>query len=677
MDNRKSGLIDELKKNKIVDVDLFLKENDISFRTLQNDVLFINEELQSDVVELDKSFIVVKNWSLFFSQLEQNNEQTDAFLYKMSKEERQIFEILFILSSPNYVTGNELAKKLFVSRNTITNDLKQLRKDLQNEQLELKSKTNKGYKIIGEEKVVRKLVYVQLMETSVAFNEKFREIISSIFKFTENSLTELKSKLIVFFDKNHIVLKDDMFWAFILCVLFKKERMTAGQILSDEPLESNEDQVFMKAFFDEIYQTKKWLTNGEMNDLNGMFKWLSSDNGFEMKNHYYVEDQIKISSFVWEVCKDLDILDEIEYENYEVLCSHIISTVENIKKGNISQKNPISEELKALYPDIFEVVNHHIETIENIVSRRINENDITYIVMHMAVIVENHDNFDRKLRVALVCPNGRCVSMFLKNRLLNYFNVEIKDTIPAYKLDAQQGIDLVISTIPIEKSKYPVVVVNQMLLSSDMQKIRKCMRQINKKTNKALFHRNIENYVEGYQQLISNNAKLEGLEELNRQYSNMKGPFFFDQLKNDQMMLDVETKTWQEAVRKSGELLKDKGYINQNYIDNMIDIVEENGPYILFMPGFAIAHASPEDGANESGVSMLRMKKSLSFQGSEIKIKFIVCLSIPDKDSHVFLLYQIYKCLTNKELFNDLVNCKTTEEITDVLKVYEFSQKNR
>lgn len=67
MDNRKSGLIDELKKNKIVDVDLFLKENDISFRTLQNDVLFINEELQSDVVELDKSFIVVKNWSLFLA----------------------------------------------------------------------------------------------------------------------------------------------------------------------------------------------------------------------------------------------------------------------------------------------------------------------------------------------------------------------------------------------------------------------------------------------------------------------------------------------------------------------------------------------------------------------------------------------------------------------------------
>ena len=674
MDNRKSSLIDELKKNKIVDVDLFLKKHAVSFRTLKNDVAYLNSELEAEILELNKSVICVKDLPLFLKQLTVLKKQANPFTYKMSKKERLFIELLFIFNNLDYTTGNDLAEKLFISRNTVTNDISQLKKELRDNKLDLESKTNKGYKVVGDEGIVRQLIYQKIMDSWSQLNEEYRQIITATLNFSDSQWTELKVKLVTFFDEYGITLEDNQFSAFLCCVGVKQKRMEMSQLLKGKKFNDPDNQLLLQNFFNQMFLNTNWRSLGELNDLKILFQFLDMKEKFSEGTQIYADDQIKISSFVWEVCKDLDILEEIEYENYEILCAHIMSTVENIKKGISSQKNPINDELKALYPDIFEVVHLHISLIEKMVDREINENDITYIVMHVAVIMENHNNYDRKLRIALVCPNGRCVSMFLKNRLLTYFNVEIKDTVPAYKLDAQKGIDLVVSTIPIETSKFPVVVVNQMLLPSDMRRIRKYMREINKKADKTELHQNIENYVEGYQYLLTKNACAEDLKELNDQYREMDRPFFFNQLKREQLILDFDTRSWQTAVRTAGELLRDKEYVNQQYVDSMVEIVEENGPYILFLPGFAIAHAAPEDGANKLGVSLIRMKKPLNFEGSEIDIKVIVCLSIPDEQSHVFLLYQIYKCLTNETLFNELIACKTKDQLLENLRAYELAQ---
>lgn len=42
----------------------------------------------------------------------------------------------------------------------------------------------------------------------------------------------------------------------------------------------------------------------------------------------------------------------------------------------------------------------------------------------------------------------------------------------------------------------------------------------------------------------------------------------------------LQADTWQDAITKAGELLVKNGDIEYGYIDNMIDSVNELGPYI-------------------------------------------------------------------------------------------------
>jgi mannitol operon transcriptional antiterminator len=676
MDSRKDILLNDLITNRTVDVEEFLKSHAISFRTLQNDIAFLNSEMDANVLELHNAKVIVNDLGVLMDRLENRKREVTPYSYKMAREERLLIESLLILCSEGYVTASKLGKYLYVSRNTVITDMNFLKSKLQEHHLELAPKTNKGYEISGDEVFIRRRFYDIIMNSWGTFNDKYRKIIAETIE-PDKDFFNVKETLIVFFDKNKIVLGDPVFAAFYLCAVFKLMRLRNGHVISKGEGGDGTRHPALQELMSELLYDGRWRTEGELGDFIHLVHYLNLD-GLIQEN-YHADEQMVISSFVWEVCKELDVLEELEYESYRNLCAHIISSVDSIKKGVTSQINPILSDLKALYPDIFDAINKHISVLMKIANRALDENDISYIAMHVAVIVETNHAIDTRLRVVLVCPNGRCMSEFLKSRLLLYFSIDIIDTIPAYKLNAQaqNKIDLIISTVPLDSPKFPVVVVSQILSPGDLVRIRKCIRSIRKNFYKIEMHQNIENYVKGYQDIMDKNADSGELEKLNSRYGETKPSFFYSHITEKQILLDFETKSWQEAIRMSGELLRRDGYVNENYIEKMVELVEGNGPYILFMPGFALAHASPDDGASKLGVSLVRLKRPILFEGSDIPIRYVVCISITDKDSHISLMYQIYKCLTYEELFDNLSKCSTQTQIIELLRAFELSQTQK
>ena len=78
-----------------------------------------------------------------------------------------------------------------------------------------------------------------------------------------------------------------------------------------------------------------------------------------------------------------------------------------------------------------------------------------------------------------------------------------------------------------------------------------------------------------------------------------------DVLTLDTVRARVDAKDWEEAVRTAGDLLYRKGVVEERYIDHMVQIVKEIGPYIVLIKGVALAHARPEDGAKAIGLLSL------------------------------------------------------------------------
>ena len=58
---------------------------------------------------------------------------------------------------------------------------------------------------------------------------------------------------------------------------------------------------------------------------------------------------------------------------------------------------------------------------------------------------------------------------------------------------------------------------------------------------------------------------------------------------------DKHRDNWEDAIRISGEVMKDNHLVTDQYIDQVISDVKEYRPYIVIVPGVAMPHSSAEN----------------------------------------------------------------------------------
>lgn len=130
----------------------------------------------------------------------------------------------------------------------------------------------------------------------------------------------------------------------------------------------------------------------------------------------------------------------------------------------------------------------------------------------------------------------------------------------------------------------------------------------------------------------------------------------------------AEVQDWEEAVRAAGELLYDNGDVEARYIDNMINIVKEVGPYIVLLKGVALAHARPEQGAKKIGLSLLTLKTPVYFGNLENDpVSLVFALSAVDSSSHIDLLSELSEIFNDERGMERLTECKSKKELLNMI----------
>ena len=677
MNYRMSILIVELQRSSKLNAENFMKEFQISYRTLKNDINELNRDLGREYIKISSDVIEVQDHERYKNESRRLLNDTNFYSYRMTKEERMVLESMLMLFAEKYVTAHSLCNYLMVSRGTILNDLAQLRKILEEKGLSLISITNHGFLIRGEEEKVR-----DYLENCAAINYQkkspfYVEQVQHLLKKGLN-MDAISFELIKEMEQCEIVLNDDSYRRLLNYLAISYKRMMLGFFLQDKETDYGEPEhkFFLEKCASEYFDVKL-LTREEI------FR-------FTKKLHFILEagrgistdadESMKISSFVWDVCQKLDIIQELGYENYQGLYNHLISTIYYLKENKDIPENPFCDEIKETYPEICECIAQSIHIIQELVEKKIDENGMSYIAMHIASALEGNKNKEAPLHAVIVCPKGRCVSLLLRARILKYFNIIIDDMIPVYMLNKDLNVDFVISTVPAEDVSCPVVVVGQMFLQEDVEKMQEFLQKIYKLTKERQVINKIEDYVQEYQTITMGSVDVtERLQNLNARYmddhikEDADKQFFYRMLSADHILLDSPVTDWVEAIRQAGNMLLKDDILTEAYIDKMISLINENGPYIVFQPGFVIAHAGPEDGAKKLGISLVRLNEPIQFSTSDIKVKFVVCLSIPDKKSHVFLMFQMYKCLTNARLFHYLSETATIDEFQTIIRIFELT----
>lgn len=136
-------------------------------------------------------------------------------------------------------------------------------------------------------------------------------------------------------------------------------------------------------------------------------------------------------------------------------------------------------------------------------------------------------------------------------------------------------------------------------------------------------------------------------------------------LNEETIQSNIKTKDWKDAVTLGSKPLLEKEYINKTYIEAMINAVEEHGPYMVLADNFALMHARPEDGVNETSMSLLVSENKLDMKGKSVKLFLVLAAS--DDNSHIEALSEITELLSNPVNFEVFMR-GNKKEILELIK---------
>ncbi|MFC3419344.1 PTS sugar transporter subunit IIA [Salinicoccus hispanicus] len=128
--------------------------------------------------------------------------------------------------------------------------------------------------------------------------------------------------------------------------------------------------------------------------------------------------------------------------------------------------------------------------------------------------------------------------------------------------------------------------------------------------------------------------------------------------------LQVDAKDWEEAVRKSVSILEKNNHVNTEYVEHIIQNIDEYGPYILIHPGLAIPHSRPENGVNRIGFSLLTLSTPVYFSGSDNSVEVLISFSAVDNRNHLEIIKMIV----------DIVEHGLIEKLPDVHSIHELNE---
>ncbi|OIV36429.1 PTS sugar transporter [Mangrovactinospora gilvigrisea] len=114
--------------------------------------------------------------------------------------------------------------------------------------------------------------------------------------------------------------------------------------------------------------------------------------------------------------------------------------------------------------------------------------------------------------------------------------------------------------------------------------------------------------------------------------------------------LDVTAETWRNAIEAAGELLTGTGTATPEYTAEMIRTVEEQGPYIVVAPGFALAHARPSPAVLRTGMSWVRLAHPVEFgHADNDPVNLVVALAAKDSAAHTRAMGALARLLADPD----------------------------
>ncbi|WP_410513791.1 BglG family transcription antiterminator [Paenibacillus sp. BR2-3] len=399
------------------------------------------------------------------------------------EEDRSRFLLKCLLLAEGYVKLDDLADKMYVSRSTIQNDIKNVKQILKRYDLCLDKRPNYGIKIKGIE---NKLRYC-LSEFIFNRNDESRNACGfPLPLLSQNEMAVIRDCILEQVEENGISLSDIALNNLGIHIAIACKRILEQKYASFYPeeiirIETQKEygvaQKLAAMIGKELHLTfpsaeiayiaihllgVKTITDAHIN--------LTEIKSFITGEIYQLTEEI-----LEMIEKDLQLGIRYDTELFISLSLHLKPVINRFNYG-MKVRNPMLDDFKHNYPVAFEAGILAAEVIRRELGIVIDDNEIGYLAIHIGGAMERKKMENRPKRCMIVCASGAGSARLLYYKLQSVFGtkLDIVGTTEYYKLDRLplHSLDFVISTIPLPDTlPIPHVEVKTFLGGEDIERI--------------------------------------------------------------------------------------------------------------------------------------------------------------------------------------------------------------
>lgn len=581
----------------------------ISSRTVKMDIKKINQ-----VLEPRSCYIITKTGvGLWLSYNQEGRHFLNQILNEMNHSSpmnpdmRKFYVAYQILDVNEYISAEKISRKLFVSRGTITNDLRAMERFFGRFSLTLDSKARYGLRILGGEPQIRMAKAVILQKLSGSGGRKAIEnvrdlmedvnlqILINILMETEYSwsrvLADVSFNMMIFHmaitirhslkgfqcDYSHemlMKLKDECEWKMSKEIVRKIFEHLSVQL----------------TIYDVAYLTLQ---------LQGMDQKILTKNpdtgvrrGVDDRDYnamiLAVADTERM--FRVELSNDLHFLESL-YRHLKLL----LKRVEN----QVTVDNPILPLIKEKLGYAFEIAAYISEYLGTAFQCVIREDEIGSIALYVAAAFERRQAELEQMRpiVTLVCATGYGASQFMTARLNRELpELIIRKILPLNGIEkiVPEEQDFIIATVPLKLEGVDVISASPFIGEEEVRLIgERCQKW--QQTAKLQFERY---------------------------------PILNRYLNDKITILQCDCRTKEEVITLLGGRLFQEKYVDHEYVDSVIKREELSSTFVGGI--FAMPHAF--DGhIQKQGIGLMTLKRPIFWEDEKVQIVFMLAIDSRSK----------------------------------------------
>ena len=684
-----SQLITKTEYSQTISIQDLAEMFKVSSRTIRYDIEQINDYLKENHLQplnLGKQGVI--NTQADITKARESLSEEGFYSFKLSREERVCFSAVMMICSDDYITLSEIADQLFVSRSTIIQDLEHIKSFFRERHLYVLSHSNKGLLLEGREIDKRNLLIDMIQSENSIFKAEpiFQHLTQCLSKNLKIDLEDISMIEKIINEAEHIYGRFLTYQSFVQ--LRNYFQLSLYRLRKAHYVEYGDDKNskwdMAKGMIDQIQQfivkeipdTEIYYVASVLNRMKYIKKTTS--------NKEIVKMQVITRNFIEKISKDIHRNLQGDYIFYENLINHLESTFSTL--GDRFAINSVVDEILQRYPEVKQATERNVYVFEEYVGRKLSEEEIAYIVVHICAAIERNKNETVRYSVVLVCNGGIGTSQLLLARLEKFFHLDVIDIIPAHDIENMNmdDVDAVISTISLEGKGIEYIQVDPLLTDEDCIRVGEKLSKIHPKVSEK------ETISEENQDSLKSLETIKDILEEDEEeiaigkiksviesfFQKKEETTLSDLLPAQAIQIGVECSDWKGAIEASAKYLLKNGAINENYIKAMIKNVMENGPYIVVAPGFALPHEALNAGASKVGMSLIRLKTPVPFGKKEMDpIEWVCCLSAINKETHLKAMFQLVNLFYNQSFRKQIKECKTGEEIYKIIEQFEYEMR--